>query len=183
MHKAKWWGIRWAKLLGTAAVALALTVGAAPEAPAMAAQLLFTISGDDPTITFVLPEDPTPASFNPGNFFAIGSTPAVVGGSPSTLAYILFFNVPAPGNYNIEFGIGSDIFLYEGPQMYTGSEEHPMFSPSGPFLMSSVLVPGVVDHLTISEVPEPSTWAMMALGFAGLGFARYRTSRRTAPAA
>jgi hypothetical protein len=32
-------------------------------------------------------------------------------------------------------------------------------------------------------VPEPSTWAMMLLGFAGLGFAGYRASRRTAPAA
>jgi hypothetical protein len=171
------------KLFGTAAVALALTVGAAPEAPAMAAQLLFTISGDDPTITFVLPEDPTPRSVSPGSFFAIGSTPAVVGGSPSTLVYILFYKVTGSGDYNIQYEIGSDTFLYEGPQMYAGTEEHPMFSPSGPFLMSSVLVPGVVDHLTISEVPEPSTWAMMALGFAGLGFARYRTSRRTAPAA
>ena len=32
----------------------------------------------------------------------------------------------------------------------------------------------------ISIVPEPSTWAMMALGFAGLGFAGYRTSRMRA---
>jgi PEP-CTERM motif len=67
--------------------------------------------------------------------------------------------------------------------MYTGTEQNPMFSPSGPFVVTNVFVPGGVDHLTISEVPEPSTWAMMALGFAGLGFARYRTSRRTAPAA
>jgi PEP-CTERM motif len=29
-----------------------------------------------------------------------------------------------------------------------------------------------------SAVPEPSTWAMMLLGFAGLGFAGYRTSRK-----
>ena len=29
-------------------------------------------------------------------------------------------------------------------------------------------------------VPEPSTWMMMCLGFAGLGFAGYRASRRTA---
>jgi hypothetical protein len=29
-----------------------------------------------------------------------------------------------------------------------------------------------------STVPEPSTWAMMLLGFAGLGFAGYRTSRK-----
>ena len=26
-------------------------------------------------------------------------------------------------------------------------------------------------------VPEPSTWAMMLLGFAGLGFAGYRRAR------
>ena len=34
----------------------------------------------------------------------------------------------------------------------------------------------------ISSVPEPSTWAMMLLGFAGLGFVGYRTSRRAAAA-
>jgi hypothetical protein len=29
-------------------------------------------------------------------------------------------------------------------------------------------------------IPEPSTWVMMLLGFAGLGFAGYRVSRKTA---
>ena len=29
-------------------------------------------------------------------------------------------------------------------------------------------------------VPEPSTWAMMLLGFAGLGFVGYQSRRRTA---
>jgi hypothetical protein len=28
--------------------------------------------------------------------------------------------------------------------------------------------------------PEPSTWAMMLIGFAGLGFAGWRTQRKTA---
>jgi hypothetical protein len=28
--------------------------------------------------------------------------------------------------------------------------------------------------VTTSGVPEPSTWAMMALGFAGLGYAAFR---------
>jgi hypothetical protein len=37
--------------------------------------------------------------------------------------------------------------------------------------------------LTITTVPELSTWAMLALGFAGLGFAGYRTSRRSASVA
>jgi PEP-CTERM motif len=31
-----------------------------------------------------------------------------------------------------------------------------------------------------ATVPEPSTWAMMILGFVGLGFAGYRTSREAA---
>jgi hypothetical protein len=29
----------------------------------------------------------------------------------------------------------------------------------------------------VSSVPEPSTWAMLVLGFAGLGFAGYRKTR------
>jgi PEP-CTERM motif len=42
-------------------------------------------------------------------------------------------------------------------------------------------VVSLVSSVTI--VPEPSTWAMMLLGFAGLGYAGYRASRRTAAAA
>ena len=37
--------------------------------------------------------------------------------------------------------------------------------------------------LIAGNVPEPSTWAMMLLGLAGLGYAGYRASRRTAAAA
>jgi hypothetical protein len=36
---------------------------------------------------------------------------------------------------------------------------------------------------SITPVPEPSTWAMMLVGFAGLAFAGYRASRRTAATA
>jgi hypothetical protein len=31
-----------------------------------------------------------------------------------------------------------------------------------------------LDNVSVSEVPEPSTWAMMLLGFAGIGFMAYR---------
>jgi len=34
---------------------------------------------------------------------------------------------------------------------------------------------------TVAAVPEPSTWAMMILGFAGVGFMAYRHRSRTAP--
>jgi PEP-CTERM motif len=32
-------------------------------------------------------------------------------------------------------------------------------------------------NIELSTVPEPSTWAMMLLGFAGLGYASYRRAR------
>jgi hypothetical protein len=46
------------------------------------------------------------------------------------------------------------------------------------------LVLNAIDTYTIAPppptaIPEPSTWAMMVLGFVGLGFAGYRVSRRT----
>ena len=34
--------------------------------------------------------------------------------------------------------------------------------------------------VTAAAIPEPSTWAMMLLGFAGLGFAGYRRARKAA---
>jgi PEP-CTERM motif len=33
--------------------------------------------------------------------------------------------------------------------------------------------------VSVSSVPEPSTWAMMILGFASLGFAGYRSANKT----
>jgi PEP-CTERM motif len=39
---------------------------------------------------------------------------------------------------------------------------------------------GQVEVFGSPAVPEPSTWAMMLLGFAGLGFAGYRRTRKPA---
>jgi PEP-CTERM motif len=40
-----------------------------------------------------------------------------------------------------------------------------------------------VDGLAPPAIPEPSTWAMMLIGFAGLGYAGYRASRQGASVA
>jgi subtilase-type serine protease len=40
----------------------------------------------------------------------------------------------------------------------------------------------LVVSVTTTPVPEPSTWAMMLAGFAGVGFLTYRASRKTAAA-
>ena len=37
----------------------------------------------------------------------------------------------------------------------------------------------VVDTLTVTAVPEPSTWAMMILGFAGIGAMTFRRRKQT----
>ena len=39
---------------------------------------------------------------------------------------------------------------------------------------------GLVTGFNVSAVPEPSTWAMMILGFAGLGFLAYRRNSKPA---
>ena len=38
----------------------------------------------------------------------------------------------------------------------------------------------ILETTTAGVIPEPATWAMMLLGFAGLGFAGYRASRNSA---
>jgi hypothetical protein len=44
-------------------------------------------------------------------------------------------------------------------------------------------VPFGVGHFTLTAVPEASTWAMMVIGFAGLGMAGYRASQKRVAAA
>jgi len=62
---------------------------------------------------------------------------------------------------------------------------------AGPYSLQEVFVihaTGAGDanltiDLTSSVIPEASTWAMMLIGFAGLGFASWWASRRTAAVA
>lgn len=41
--------------------------------------------------------------------------------------------------------------------------------------MSAIIIRGPMVH---GSRPEPTTWAMMVLGFGGIGFAGYRASRK-----
>lgn len=38
----------------------------------------------------------------------------------------------------------------------------------------------IIDNVSIAAIPEPSTWAMMMLGFAGVGFVAYRRKAKSA---
>jgi hypothetical protein len=71
--------------------------------------------------------------------------------------------------------------LYEvdGAQAYSGPESAPVFL-TGVYPGIDVANSDASATVTISTIPEPSTWTMMLLGFAGLGFAGLRARRKTA---
>ena len=81
-----------------------------------------------------------------------------------------------PMDANTLYYIEMDLAFNPGPSgvQINGSID-PMFSTDalgGQFIYS----PGVFD--ASSAVPEPSTWAMLLIGFAGLGFVGHRQARR-----
>ena len=40
-------------------------------------------------------------------------------------------------------------------------------------------ITGHISNVVMDGVPEPSTWAMMILGFAGIGYVSYQRKRQT----
>jgi hypothetical protein len=66
-----------------------------------------------------------------------------------------------------------------GPQTFTGSV---IIDNSGDFLFEAFAQAksSATDQAINAGVPEPSTWAMMILGFFGIGFMAYR--RKSKPA-
>jgi hypothetical protein len=87
------------KLLGIAAVVAALTVGAA-----QAGELLFPITGAGHIITFDLPQNPTPDSSAPGEFFTFDSVNGAFDGTPRVYAGATFWNPDQDtGNLHLDF--------------------------------------------------------------------------------
>jgi hypothetical protein len=71
---------------------------------------------------------------------------------------------------------GKDI-TQQGPYFYRDYED--LATTRGGFtLVDNYNHPGTWAAPHISAVPEPSTWAMMILGFAGVGFMAYRSKNQ-----
>jgi hypothetical protein len=116
--------------------------------------------------------------------------------APSTGDYVLSFNFTSADT--TANGATADYVLNNGETLYSGDVHGPVGSSSfGVSGVSLDLVAGeqidfavgqyrnqflydstsVSATLTFTGVPEPSTWAMMLVGFTGVGFVGYRASR------
>ena len=148
-------------------VALAAT---ALSSPAQAADLLFDLDTvEGPDYSFILDSNPTPDFFGE-ELFVIGDVTVM----PVGLQDLEFFVFFAGGGLSF-----SGVFDAFGPQLFDGSTSNPAFAP-GQFVLTNADA-SPFGFLTISEavapVPEPATWAMMLLGFFGIGALQRRAGR------
>jgi hypothetical protein len=92
-------------------------------------------------------------------------------GGPTAYA-ILGLDSPALASYDLSGPIGP----VAGEQYYSFAVQFPTSAGN----LQIDYIDGDVTLTATTAVPEPSTWATMVLGFAGLGYAGWRGSRKTA---
>jgi hypothetical protein len=138
--------------------------------PGKAATIVYTLTGDDPIIG-----GPLDLSFTSAGFLTppVGNetvtisdaTTCIVVGGPCTKNPI-FFNTSL-------FPPSITILLTSAAGGVSSSFLTPDFGAVGTY--QSIDVSGLVT-MTVNAVatPEPSTWAMLLIGFSGLGLAGYR---------
>jgi hypothetical protein len=108
-------------------------------------------------------------------------------GAPSYPSY--------PGYYDLFLSLnGGSTITYPGMDQYPGSsaphDVDLIFTATGPtetlafsqFSSGNSQQSPILGDLTVST-PEPSTWAMLGLGFIALGYAHFRRNRRSASVA
>jgi hypothetical protein len=82
------------------------------------------------------------------------------------------------------FAYPSILFINNSSGIMQDGADYLPGCPSGPFCQADSTLAGVwtvgAANTPVSTVPEPSTWAMMLLGFAGLGFMAYRRKKKIA---
>jgi hypothetical protein len=161
------------------AFAIGLVAAFSTGASASSNEILFTVTGADYSspITFTLPASPTPDFINT-NSFGFDSVQIHTNSISEHVYGLTFYTSAEQGGFEDTLGLGGfsgpDVFLLSGPQLFSGSTSNPYFVPGAYSVLSENVFQ---DTVTLTAVPEPSTWSMLLLGFAGLGFARYRARK------
>lgn len=149
-----------------------------------------TITGLEP-INHATPADPANVGVAPNDF---STFPVASGLAHGALTYDnLFWPGKAPATAWDYFGAGSVLDIYGLMFTLSNGDVVDVFSngigygPPGAVFGVAVATSAqsldYVENGVTATAPEPSTWAMMLLGFAGLGFAGYRRSQRAAAVA
>jgi len=110
------------------------------------------------------------AIFQLPNYQAIPATYAIAVYQPASDIYIqLAFTTPGSPSGSLTGFTGGSIFEEDVFSDSTGEKD-------GRYLVDHGVITGCVGTVSAiaPAVPEPSTWAMMLLGFAGVGFIAYR---------
>jgi hypothetical protein len=148
-----------------------------------------------------LPQNTTPPINTVGDFLAAGpGNPDSLTGTKATLAFttpVKFFSflLGSPDTYNSILVLTNDhvpaysfsptdlgVVPPDGNQSFA---EYVNFWTTGTTVIDDIRFTSLtqnaieVSNFSTSAVPEASTWAMMLLGFAGVGFLAYRRKRET----
>lgn len=125
----------------------------------------------DPVVHYTTETFSGSVTFNDGNGDApivlTYSTGALTSGS-GTLSHLF-----TTSGFSYDPGIYIGSFSYSFTPSYAATPGHRGFS-------LAPIAGGPTDFAAVTAVPEPATWAMMLLGFAGVGFLAYR--RKSKPA-
>jgi hypothetical protein len=163
-----------------AAIAMALAGGAHATDDLFTVTEISLIPENSVTMTFTLPASPTVDAANThlGLNFVVDSVTIIYNKSTYTDDGVDFYNI---NNYGGMSDYGYNLFAGFGPQQfYSGSEFSPTFI-TGTYSDQFDYATDLFATLTITSVPEPTTWTLMLAGFGALGGV-LRARRRTAPA-
>ena len=72
----------------------------------------------------------------------------------------------------------SSTIKYDGEVAVAGQGKNPTTDGTGGMFSPGIFGPNFDLTLGASAVPEPATWAMMLIGFAGLGYAAFRRNKK-----
>ena len=155
---------------------------------ASAELLLFSFNDGESNFSFKLDRNPTVNAVDDDQFF-ISSVPNTSAANPFD---VYFFTTFLDGG--ITFALGDVVlsdnlgyFNFTSVQLFTGPTSSPSFVTGSYDLVGFDIpggsVPSATLLISVAAVPEASTWAMMILGFSGVGLIMYRRRRTAALAA
>lgn len=103
----------------------------------------------------------------------------VFGGGSTSATFRLVDNAGTPFTFTDALGSGSNFFGFQGISGETIASISAVFNGTGIGDVRQIRL----DQSAVTATPEATTWAMMVLGFAGVGFLAYRRKNDRLPAA